>query len=139
MFIGALLENDRHITITFNGHEETAADYKGAVSALAHAASWWSSTLSPIKADLTGELAQFGPPGSRVWVTLVDSQDLELFRPLLTDALDARGIFYGNQYAYNPHVTMTKWKKPKNGLTGELVIDRLAVFSNEFGTTEMRI
>lgn len=137
MYIGYVLpDGKKHITLTFNGHEETKQEYKGAVSALADAALRWMRP--PITAMMSGDMEQFGPKND-MWVTLVDSPQLHEFRHLLGDRLFGIGVPYATEFAYRPHIFMTKWKKPKQGLTGELLIDTLSVMSNEFGRTDIRV
>lgn len=132
MYIGAVLEDGRHITIAFNGHNETKDQYKRAVTALAYTAAKWT------QGAITGsfeELHRFEP--ANVWVTLVNSPALHKFRDDLVLFLDLRGVLWSNEFGYRPHVTMTKWKKPKSPLTGHIEITHLSVVSDIYGTTEV--
>lgn len=132
MYIGAILEDGtKHITLAFCGHNETHAQYKLAVLALAMAAEAWRG--GAIGAKLTGEQEKFGD----FWVTLVKSEPMMQFRELLVVAMIKLGVEYSTEFAFRPHVTVTKWKKPKQGLQGKLKFDRLTVMSNEFGRTDI--
>lgn len=132
MYIGAVLDNGKHLTVTFNGHSETKQHYKGAVQALATQAARWF--MGPIHCNY-GELERFEP--ANVWVTRVDTQRLHTFRDGLVQMLDLRGVPWSSEFGYKPHVTMTKWKKPKSPLTGDLIITHMSVVSDEYGTTEV--
>jgi 2'-5' RNA ligase len=134
VYIGAVLEDGKHITLSFNGHDETKNDYKRAVQALADAAAVWYT--GPIMGSFT-ELVRFEP--AKVWVTLVESERLHQFRNSLLGRLDLRGVHWSNDFGYKPHVTMTKWKEPKSPLTGFVEISHLSVVSNLYGTTEVLI
>lgn len=137
MYIGYVLpDGKKHITLTFHGHEETHQEYKGAVLALADTALRWMRP--PITAIMSGDMEKFGP-NNDMWVTLVDSPQLREFRHNLGDSLFKIGLPYGIEYDFRPHIFMTKWKKPKQGLTGELLIDTLSVMSNEFGRTDIKL
>lgn len=132
MYIGAVLEDgSKHITLAFCGHNETHQQYKTAVCALAMAAEAWRGGAIGVK--MTGEMEKFGD----FWVTLVKSEPLMQFRELLVVAMLRLEVNYSTEFAFRPHITMTKWKKPKQGLQGKLKFARLTVMSNEFGRTDI--
>lgn len=132
MYIGAVLEDGKHITLTFHNHSETKNDYKRAVQALAACAAAWFS--GPIYGSFT-ELERFEP--ANVWVTRVEAPRLHGFRDSLITQLDLRGVAWSNEFGYKPHVTMTKWKQPKAPITGHIEITHLTVVSDTYGETRV--
>lgn len=132
MYIGAVLDDGKHITVAFNGHDETAKQYKNAVAALALTAGKWY--LGPI-CGAFGDLERFEP--ANVWVTRIESDHLHVFRNTLIPFMDLRGVNWSNEFGYKPHVTMTKWKEPKSPIKGHIEITHMSVFSNEHGETRI--
>lgn len=134
MYVGYKIPETRyHITLTFNGHEETKSDYKRAVLATARAALY----SGPFVAIMSGDMEKFGPT-QEYWVTLVDSPGLITMHDWVAHFMDEYEVGYSTDFDYRPHITLTKFKKPKP-LTGELLIDRLHVVSKEFGDTEVKL
>lgn len=132
MYIGAIIDGNKHVTLAFNGHNETKKQYKDAVAALAATASRWAGGM--IMAQF-GALERFTP--ANVWVTRVVSAGLFDFRDLLLPQLDLRGVPWSNEFSYKPHVTMTKWKRPRGPYKGLIEITHLAVVSDTYGNTEV--
>lgn len=132
MYIGAVIEGNKHVTLAFNGHNETKKNYKDAVAALAKTAASWYGGL--INAQFA-ELERFTP--ANVWVTRVEGNGLLKFRDALLPNLDLWGVPWSNEFSYKPHVTMTQWKKPRGPYKGFLEITHLSVVSDTYGNTEV--
>lgn len=137
MYVGFMVpETTKHITLTFNGREETVEEYKRAVAAVAEVATDWYSGY--VLANLTGELEAFGRDKD-TWVTLVAAKRMHPLRDLLIDALTRWDVPWSEEFEFRPHVTMNGNKKPKQGLTGEYRLTRLAIMSDFYGKTEVLI
>lgn len=137
MYIGIPVGSDGHVTITFNGHGEAKIDYLGSVAALAETTRWWY-------ANGLGRVALAFGPTSRLgacWVAPVTSKRLGLFRERLVQELDRRGVYYSEQYEFNPHVTLSYEKaageNPYEGTTH--IATSYVVVSKAFGTSEVRV
>lgn len=140
MYIGILLPDGKHCTLTFHDHNETEEQYIKAVAALATTAAQWHELVKyPMISLEFGKLNIFEPSGA--WHTEVFSPGLMNFQQRLCVHLDTLGVKYSTDFEYKPHVTLTYFKKPKvnpyEGLTYE--IRYISVVSNEFGTTTIRI
>lgn len=136
MYIGLLRKfaPTQHITLAFSGFEETMADYKRAVAAVAEVATDW--THGPLTAVYSGELEVFGPRNNTI-VSTVSGKSLYTFRNDLTNALDRWSVWYSDEYEFRPHVTL-KGASPM-ALVGQETFSRVAIVSDRFGITEVRI
>jgi 2'-5' RNA ligase len=138
MYVGVVLPTkSHHVTLTFNGHDESKQSYQNAVAATTEVARGWTK---PIELTFKDKLSVFDPPG--VWVSEVDSnEELIEFRQLLTFYMNYNGVYWSDEFDYRPHVTLTYFKKPKVnpylGLT--FPVTHVTVVSNEFGNTEVLI
>jgi len=140
MYIGILLPDGKHCTLTFHDHNETEGQYIKAVAALAVTAAQWHELIKAPTIPLEfGKLNIFEPSGA--WHTEVFSPMLMNFQQRLTIQLDAFEVSYSTDFEYKPHVTLTYFKKPKVNPYEDLTlwIKNVSVVSNEFGTTTIKI
>lgn len=143
MYIGILpperVDDEHHITLTFNGHGEKKQDYLKAVIALAETAQWWHANgLGRIQITF-GATKQFEQ--GAVYASVI-SPKLARFQDALTQRLDSREVYHSRDYDYTPHMTLGygRIETIDNPYVGQhFSVPTLSVMSSAFGRTDIQV
>jgi 2'-5' RNA ligase len=132
------VDEEHHVTITFNGHGESKRDYLAAVAALSETCLWWHENANGLIALQYGKTGCFG---GNVWHATVHSTKLDRFRDRLVQRLDSYGVYHSEDFDFTPHVTLNYGLEPEyNPYEGGAdLIRSFAVESRAFGRTLIRV
>lgn len=144
MYIGILppfrVDDEHHITLTFNGHGEKKQDYLRAVCALAETAQWWHENGNGRIQISFGPTGQFDH-GFGVKYASVISPKLYRFQQALTQRLDSHDVYHSQDYDYIPHLTLgygaQEVENPYLGM--QFSVPTLSVMSSAFGRTDIQV